>query len=159
MTVKPQHSISFVQFLTGYKQSRNINFNLNIGMLSTLHENLILVIQWLILRPRYSSLRTNNSKISWQCQEGGMPLVGKNSPTMGLTALFFCCLRTVVTRTGGDTEVRRGGESKLSSGRQGGIGFWEFSTGPCVLSNIQTCSTSTCLDSLKAGFHLPAELC
>lgn len=149
--MKPQCSAVFVQFLTGSKQSRQIYFgpitlpltkrlHLNLQLhsqlkhwhVSTSHENLILVISWLILRPCYSSLRTNNSKICGQCQEGGVPLVGKNSPTMGLTALFFCCLRAVVTRAGGDSEVRRRGEAKLSSRQLGGIGFWQSSTGLCV---------------------------
>lgn len=94
-----------------------------------------------------------------------MPLAGKNSPTMGLSALFFCCLRTVVTRTGGGTEVRLGGESKPSSGWQRGNWLLGIQHRPeldrCVSSYIQTqiWSTSACVDPLRAGLHPPVELC
>lgn len=52
----------------------------------------------------YFPVRTNRAQISQQGLRADMPLVGKNSPTMELTSLVFCCLRTVVVRT--EEEVR-----------------------------------------------------
>lgn len=52
----------------------------------------------------YSPVRTNRAQISQQGLRADMPLVGKNSLTMELTSLVFCCLRTVVVRT--EAEVR-----------------------------------------------------